>query len=456
LWLVWALCFVSSCKSAKDDNTVAKPAVIDKGIYALQAEQDLDRLLNQIGDSRYVLLGEASHGTSEYYTWRAAISRRLIQEKGFNIIAVEGDWPDAYQLNRYIKGDHTAGKSATEALKNFERWPTWMWANAEIAELAEWLRTHNSTQAADQKVGFYGLDVYSLWESIESVVAYMDKVDPASAQAARQAYQCFASFRKDEQAYASATMNNAELCKQELMQSLAKVRQMLASRLQAGDEEAFSVEQNALVAVNAQHYYQQMVRSNAESWNVRDRHMMETINRLMQLHGPQAKIIVWEHNTHVGDARATDMQQEGMVNVGQLVREQHESEGVYIVGFGSHRGSVIAASAWESPMRVMKVPEAQAGSWEAMLHHTAPADKLVMLRELAGDPRFNKPIGHRAIGVVYNPNSERGNYVPSVMTKRYDAFLFIDETQALHPLPNSSGGRIMGIGQLMLPPLANY
>ena len=220
LWQVWAMCFLLSCKSTKDDSNVAKPAVIDKGVYALQGEQDLDRLLDQIGDSRYVLLGEASHGTSEYYTWRAAISRRLIQEKGFNIIAVEGDWPDAYQLNRYIKGDNTAGSSAAEALKSFERWPTWMWANTEIAELAEWLRTHNTAQDANRKVGFYGLDVYSLWESMESVVAYMDKVDPATAQAARNAYQCFASFQKDEQAYASATMNNPELCKQELTQVL--------------------------------------------------------------------------------------------------------------------------------------------------------------------------------------------------------------------------------------------
>jgi len=456
-WLVCAMeLLLLSCKATKDDNNVAKPAVIDKGAYALQGEQDLNRLIDQVGNSRYVLLGEASHGTSEYYTWRAAISRRLIQEKGFNLIAVEGDWPAAYQLNRYIKGDNTAGSSATEALRSFQRWPTWMWANTEIAELAEWLRTHNTGQVANRQVGFYGLDVYSLWESMESVMAYMDRVDPATARAARDAYQCFAAFQKDEQAYAAATMNRPNLCRQELVESLAKVRQTLASRLQAGEEEAFSVEQNALVAVNAQNYYREMVRNNAESWNVRDRHMMETIKRLMQRHGPQAKIIVWEHNTHVGDARATDMQQEGMVNVGQLVREQHQSEGVYIVGFGSHRGSVIAASAWDSPMRTMRVPEAQPGSWEAMLHHTAPADKLVMLRELAGDPRLSKPIGHRAIGVVYNPNSERGNYVPSVMPERYDAFLFIDQTQALHPLPTQSGGRTMGFGQLMLSPLANF
>jgi erythromycin esterase-like protein len=455
--LVWAMGFLLlSCKATKDDNKVANPAVLDKGVYALQGEPDLDRLIDQIGNSRYVLLGEASHGTSEYYTWRAAISRRLIQEKGFNIIAVEGDWPDAYQLNRYIKGDRTAGNTAAEALRSFQRWPTWMWANTEVAEWAEWLRSHNTGQIANQKVGFYGLDVYSLWESMEAVMAYMDRVDPSTAQAARNAYQCFASFQKDEQAYASATIHNPNLCEQALLQSLAKVRQTLASRLQAGDEEAFSIEQNALVAVNAQNYYRQMVRNNAESWNVRDRHMMETINRLMQRHGPGAKIIVWEHNTHVGDARATDMQQEGMVNVGQLVREQHQPEGVYIVGFGSYRGSVIAAGAWESPMRMMKVPEAQPGSWEAMLHHTAPANKLVMLHELAGDPRLGRPIGHRAIGVVYNPNSERGNYVPSVMPERYDAFLFIDQTQALQPLPNQSGSRTMGIRQLLLPPLANF
>jgi erythromycin esterase-like protein len=408
--------------------------------------------MNEIGDARYVLLGEASHGTSEYYTWRAAITRRLIAEKGFNLIAVEGDWPDAYQLNRYIKADNGAESSAREALRAFERWPTWMWANEEVAELAEWLRSHNDSQSAAQKVGFYGLDVYSLWESMEAVVAYLDQIDPTAAQTARQAYQCMAAYGKDEQAYASASIQSPNLCVRELQQVLDQVRERQASAIQAGNEAAFQAEQNALVVVNAGRYYRAMVQSDVQSWNVRDQHMTETINRLMQRHGPQAKMIVWEHNTHVGDARATDMQQAGMVNVGQLVREQHEAEGVYVVGFGSDHGTVIAANAWESPLRTMRVPQARAGSWEHMLHHTQPANKLILLKELATDPRFTRSIGHRAIGVVYNPGSEQGNYVPSVLPQRYDAFMYIDETHALRPLPNTAGGRTVRTGFLLHTP----
>jgi erythromycin esterase len=396
---------------------------------------DLDVLMQEIGDARYVLLGEASHGTHEYYTWRAEISKRLIEEKGFTIIAVEGDWPDAYQVNQYIKGQHAAA-NAKEVLQNFNRWPTWMWANEEIAGLTEWLKTYNSGQGARQ-VGFYGLDVYSLWESMEAVMAYLDQTDPAAAQKARAAYQCFASFNKDEQAYATATMRNTELCAAELSSMLSAVQASIQAK--GMSEETFNVEQNALAAVNAQRYYHAMVRSSTNSWNIRDQHMTQTINRLMQLHGPEAKIIVWEHNTHVGDARATDMAAEGMVNVGQLVREQHQAEGVYIVGFGSYQGSVIAGSAWEAPMQRMNVPPAQPQSWEALMHAITPADKIIITKEWRDDPELMKTRGNRAIGVVYDPKREQGNYVPTQLADRYDAFLFIDKTQALKPLNLPSG-----------------
>lgn len=433
------LFIITSCtQSKKDADTPAPTTFVNQGVYPLASTTDLDILLQEIGNARYVLLGEASHGTHEFYTWRAEITKRLIQEKGFTLIAVEGDWPDAYQLNQYIKGQNTQGANARETLKAFNRWPTWMWANEEIAELAEWLRTYNSGQVPT-KVGFYGLDVYSLWESMEVVIQYLEATDPQRAATARAAYECFASYKGDEQAYASATLRNPDLCADELAAMLESVRSGMQAIPSA--EEAFNLEQNALVAVNAEKYYHTMVRDNAGSWNVRDRHMTETINRLMQLHGPEAKIIVWEHNTHVGDARATDMAAEGMVNVGQLVREQHAGEGVYVVGFGTYQGSVIAGSSWGASPRKMPVPAAQTQSWENIMHQTAPANKIVLTRELKDNAEAMKTRGHRAIGVVYDPAHEQGNYVPTILPDRYDAFMFIDQTEALRPLPVNATGR---------------
>lgn len=436
-FLAWlSLPALYSC-SLTGDNAGKAPKdglKVDKGIYPLETEASLDILLQEIGDAKYVLLGEASHGTAEFYTWRTAITKRLVEEKGFTFIAVEGDWPDAYAVNQYIKGIDQSSTHAATVLKAFNRWPTWMWANEEIAALAEWLKAYNSKKTSN--VGFYGLDVYSLWESMEQVIQYLEITDPESAKSARAAYQCFASYHPDEQAYARATLQQSEVCAEELSAMLQQVQASLHASGISG-EEAFNVEQNALVAVNAEKYYHAMVRSDAGSWNIRDRHMNETINRLMQLYGPDAKCIIWAHNTHVGDARATDIKTAGMVNIGQLIREQHSQDGVYVVGFSSYEGSVIAGQSWGSPMQRMQVPAAQAGSWEAIFHHTAPANKIILTKELKDNPVYMQSRGHRAIGVVYDPWNEGGNYVPTLLPERYDAMLFIDKTEALHPLPNN-------------------
>jgi erythromycin esterase-like protein len=433
VWLFLPMLY--SCSLTGDSASLKQPSNglnANNGVHALNAEADLDILLQEIGEANYVLLGEASHGTAEFYTWRAAITKRLIEEKGFTFIAVEGDWPDAYELNRYVKGYDQTSTNAEDVLKAFNRWPTWMWANKEIAELAEWLKAYNGQHPT--KVGFYGLDVYSLWESMEQVIQYLEATDPEAAKSARAAYQCFASYNQDEQAYASATLQKQELCAEELAAMLQQVQASLAASSAKG-EEAFSIEQNALVAQNAEKYYYAMARSNAGSWNIRDRHMHETLNRLMQLHGPNAKCIVWAHNTHIGDARATDMKESGMVNIGQLIREEHGQEGVYIVGFSSYQGSVIAGQNWGAPLQRMQVPAAQAGSWEALLHQSEPANKLILTKHLKDNPVYMQRRGHRAIGVVYDPSNENGNYVPTVLPERYDAVLFIDQTEALHPLP---------------------
>ncbi len=404
-------------------------------IHPLNDEPDLDPLLDQIGDARFVLLGEASHGTADYYTWRARLSRRLIEEKGFHFLAVEGDWPDCYRVNRYVKGMEDSGDSARDVLPAFERWPTWMWANEEIAELAEWLRRHNEHLAEERRVGFYGLDVYSLWDSLYAIMGYLHRADPHSLPAAMQAFRCFESYGEDVQEYARATRFVPNSCEGEVVQLLTQLRARAPHFEHDGRDSYFNAEQNALVLKNAEAYYRAMVRGGPDSWNIRDRHMSETLDRLARHHGPAAKAIVWEHNTHIGDARFTDMADEGEVNVGQLVRERHGEEGVVLVGFGSYQGSVIAGQEWDALWERMPVPEAREGSWEEILHRIQPANKLLLFAQANETRELLQSRGHRAIGVVYHPEYERlGNYVPTVLPRRYDAFLFLDQTQALHPL----------------------
>jgi len=395
----------------------------------------LDELLDEIGDARYVLIGEASHGTSEFYTWRAHLTRRLITERGFSFVAVEGDWPDLYEVNRYAKGYPDTGGSAEEVLDRFRRWPTWMWANWEVVAFVEWLRRHNLALPTDHRVGFYGFDVYSLWDSMRQILDFLAERDPQAHQLALRAWHCFEPYGEEAQDYAWATLALVpEGCEDEVVELVGGIRHRLPAYPE--DWEAkLNAEQNAWVIVGAERYYRTMVRGGAASWNIRDLHMTQTLERLMRYHGDGAKGIVWAHNTHVGDARATDMAAQGMFNVGQLVRERHGDEGVYAVGFGSYAGTVIAARAWGDQMEVMPIPEARADSWEAHFHRTSTRTRITTLGRYRDDPEMMRPRGHRAIGVVYHPEREAaGNFVPTVLPARYDAFIFLDRTIALHPL----------------------
>ncbi len=402
----------------------------------LEVREDLNPLLERIGEARYVLLGEASHGTSEYYTWRTMLSQRLIEEKGFQFIAVEGDWPDCYRVNRYVKNYPDAAETAREVLQNFERWPTWMWANEEIEALAQWLRRYNDSRPAEKKIGFYGLDVYSLWDSLYAVMSYLRRVDPDALPAALRAFRCFAPYGEDEQEYAQATAFVPTSCEEEVIDLLRELRQKAPVYRANSQEEYFQTEQNALVLKNAESYYRAMIRGGPDSWNIRDRHMAETLDRLMRHHGPRAKAIIWEHNTHIGDARFTDMADDGMANVGQLIRERHEADGVVLIGFGSYEGTVIAGKQWDAPMEEMPVPPARTGSWEEVLHRNRPVNQMLIFTDESRTEPLLKPRGHRAIGVVYHPEYEQfGNYVPTVLPRRYDSFLYVDRTHALHPLP---------------------
>jgi erythromycin esterase-like protein len=363
--------------------------------------------MEKIGDAHYVLLGEASHGTSDYYTWRARLSQRLIQEKDFSFIAVEGDWPACYRLNRYIKGN-SEGQNAYEVLQTFHRWPTWMWANWEVVALAEWLRDYNENFAygrlPTQQIGFYGLDVYSLHESLAAINDYLTEHEPEALAAAKEAYRCFEPYGRNGQEYAWGTALVPKSCENEVVALLREMRQRITSssvykEMEDDPEAAFNAEQNAWVVAEAEHYYRTMLRGSAASWNVRDYHMADTLDRLMTHYGPEAKAIVWEHNTHIGDARATDMSRANMVNVGQLARERHQDDSVVLVGFGSHRGTVVAADAWGAAMEIMPVPEAQPDSWEDVLHQTETADKLLLMDDLRSVEAGRQRRGHRAIGV---------------------------------------------------------
>jgi erythromycin esterase-like protein len=400
----------------------------------LGSPADLDPLLARVGNARIVLLGEASHGTHEYYTWRAAITRRLVEEKGFSFVAVEGDWPDCYRVNRFVKGDPDAAADPREALDTFRRWPTWMWANEEVLELVGWMREHNAGRPDDRKVGFYGLDVYSLWDSLHEVMGFLRKADGEAFDSARRALKCFEPFGEDAQDYARATVLVPHSCQDQVVDLLRLVRARREQATPGSRDGQFVAEQNAWVVQNAEAYYRAMVRSDSGSWNVRDRHMADTLNRLMARHGPAAKAVVWEHNTHIGDARYTDMADEGMVNLGQLVRDRYGEADVVLVGFGSHRGRVIAGRAWGDPWEEMRVPPARDDSWEDVFHQTGDDNRLLVFPRLeTGEAAGWR--GHRAIGVVYRPQFEQfGNYVPTVLPRRYDAFLYFDQTQAVRPL----------------------
>ena len=403
---------------------------VKSACHELKYDKDLDPLMERIGDARIVMLGEASHGTHEFYTWRARISRRLIDEKGFNFIAVEGDWPDCYALNRYIK-QYGTEINAVDVLKRFNRWPTWMWANWEIVAFADWLRKYNQAISTESKIGFYGLDVYSLWESVELIMQYLEKNDPDALAVAREAFNCFEPYKKDEGRYARASRSVSESCEPEMLRLLATIHEKMP-RYDGDVEQAFNMEQNALVAVNAEKYYRTMLKGDAHSWNVRDSHMQDTLERLLLFHGPRSKAIVWAHNTHIGNASATEMADKGMYNIGELSRKKYND--TVLIGLGTYKGGVIAGEYWGDDMKKMMVPEGKQDSWEHILHQGASHSCLLIMNQLK-ESALEVPFDHRAIGVVYRPEYERAaNYVKSIIPFRYDAFIFIDETIALHPL----------------------
>lgn len=399
---------------------------------------EYDPLLRAIGDARLVLIGEASHGTHDFYRERARITRRLIEEKGFQAVAVEADWPDAYRVNRFVTaptGDEQQSEQAFEALSGFRRFPAWMWRNMDVLAFLEWLRGYN--QRCSRSVGFFGLDLYSLYSSAQEVLRFLDRNDPEAAARARFRYSCFDQFGEDSQAYGyAAGFELTESCEQRVMEQLHEIRQR-SSSVEAGGElanEFFSARENAEVVRDAERYYRTMFGGRVSSWNLRDRHMAETLDRLLGHLGPESKVVVWAHNSHLGDARATEMGRAGELNLGQLVRQQY-GDASFLLGFTTYSGEVTAASNWDEPAERKVVRRALPKSIEALFHETGLGDFLLPLRAEPICTALSKPLLERAIGVIYRPETERiSHYFEARIAEQFDAVIHIDRTLALIPL----------------------
>jgi erythromycin esterase-like protein len=410
-------------------------------------DDDYDRLLEAARDARFVLLGEASHGTHEFYRERARITRRLIAEHGFAAVGVEADWPAAHRVSRYVRGAGDDG-TAVEALADFRRFPAWMWRNADVLDFVGWLRAHNDGRAERDRVGFFGLDLYSLHESMDAVLAYLDKVDPDAARRARERYACFESFADDPQAYGhAASLSVTASCEDEVVGQLLELRRRAADLAQrdgrVARDEFFQAEQNARTVRNAEQYYRTMFRGHVESWNLRDRHMVETLEAVaadLERAGRPAKVVVWAHNSHLGDARATEMSERDELNVGQLVRERYGRDAL-LVGFTTYTGTVTAASDWGAPAERKQVRPALRGSYEALFHEVGVPRFVLRLLDDAGiADELARPRLQRAIGVIYRPGSERAShYFHARLAQQFDAVLHFDVTRAVEPLERSAG-----------------
>jgi len=413
-------------------------------------ESDYDSLLELIGESRFVLLGEASHGTHEFYRERALITQRLISEKGFTAVVIEGDWPDAYRVNQYVSGQNE-DTTADEALSGFKRFPTWMWRNTEVVNFIDWLRAHNESLApSSASVGFYGMDLYSLFTSIDEVLKYLDEVDPIAAEIARKRYACFDHFDRSSELYGYSQSIKGGLisCEKQVLSQMIELYKQGSNYLMHGGVDAagtlFHAQQNARLVKNAEEYYRNMFNASVSSWNLRDQHMFEVLSNLDKFlshqHDKPAKMVVWAHNSHLGDARATEMGARGELNVGQLMRQAYGHE-VRTIGFTTYHGTVTAASDWGGPVKRIKVRTALHGSYEDYFHQTG-IDSFYL--PIKGNHLLDEAFSYehhleRAIGVIYAPSTERqSHYFHTNLTRQFDAVIHIDQTQGLKPLELTS------------------
>ena len=395
---------------------------------------DLNPLLQRIGPARIVLLGEATHGTSEFYRMRERITRELIVKKGFRFVAIEADWPDAARVDHYVRHFQYQPSEWTA----FARFPTWMWRNTEVRDFVSWLRKYNGTAEQGERVAFHGLDLYSLYDSIRSVLNYLDEVDPASARVARERYGCLTPWQRDPATYGHAALTGSyPTCESDVARTLADLLAKRRAYAEHDGERFLDAAQNARLVANAERYYRIMYYGSRASWNLRDSHMFETLKDLLAFHGADSRAVVWAHNSHIGNAAATEMAARGEHNIGQLCREKF-GDRAYLIGFGTNSGTVAAASEWDGPMEVKKVRPALANSYEQLCHATGLARFMLGLRgrgDLCGPKRLGKEHLERAIGVIYRPETElASHYFQANLPQQFDEYVWLDETHAVTPL----------------------
>jgi protein-L-isoaspartate(D-aspartate) O-methyltransferase len=394
---------------------------------------ELDALLERIGDAKIVLLGEATHGTSEFYRMRERISQELITRKGFRFVAIEGDWPDVARLDHYVRHFEYPPSEWTA----FARFPTWMWRNNEVRSFVDWLHAHNAEHAPQERVAIYGLDLYSLYTSIGVVLKYLDEVDPDSARIARQRYGCLTPWQADPATYGHAALTGTyRTCEKEVVRMLEDILHKQSDYSAHDGERFMDAVQNARLVTDAERYYRIMYYGSRASWNLRDTHMFETLKTLLEFHGPESKAIVWAHNSHVGDAAATEMSARGEYNIGHLCRQEF-GDGVYSIGFGTHSGTVAAASDWDGPMEVKEVLPSLEQSYERLCHETGRPRFLLPLRGRSTAEvrdRLATPRLERAIGVIYRPETElASHYFQAVLPAQFDEYIWFDESRAVTP-----------------------
>lgn len=437
-----AVRFVPLISDADTGSAAAAPARRDDPGGTLRAgcepfesveTADLEPLLHRLGDARLVLIGEASHGTSEFYRMRNRITRQLIRRRGFRVIAIEADWPDAARIDHYVRHFEYPPSEWTA----FSRFPTWMWRNRDVREFVDWLRDHNGNAAVPQRVAFHGLDLYSLYSSIRTVLEYLDDVDPQTAALARERYGCLTPWQSDPITYGRAALTEPyRSCEREVVRILVEISKKQREYAEHDGERFLDAMQNARLVANAERYYRTMYYGAESSWNLRDRYMFETLQALLQHHAPDNKTVVWAHNSHVGDAEATAMSSRGEFNLGHLCREEFGGA-MYAIGFGTDHGTVAAASDWDGPMEVKQVRPALDDSYEHLLHETGCGGAFLGLRTLEPGARavLATPRIERAIGVVYRPETERAShYFQAVLPRQFDEYVWVDGTRAVEPL----------------------
>jgi protein-L-isoaspartate(D-aspartate) O-methyltransferase len=416
------------------DGTLAQAIAKSSEKFTSIDSANLEPMLRRIGDARVVLVGESTHGTSEFYRMRERISRELIGKKGFSFVAIEGDWPDAARIDHYVRHSKVPPSEWTA----FARFPIWMWRNREVREFVDWLRSRNADFKPSDRVAFHGLDLYSLYNSIRSVLEYLDRVDPEAAAVARRRYGCLTPWQSDPSVYGQATLSGQyQTCEREVTSMLTDLMHKRRAYAEHDGERFLDAVQNARLVANAERYYRTMYYGSRSSWNLRDSHMFETLKNLLTFHGPQSKGIVWAHNSHVGDSAATEMSARDEYNIGHLCRQEF-GDASYSIGFGTNSGTVAAASNWDEPMEVKTVRPGLAGSYERLCHQTGDPRFLLPLRGLGTTAPLAgllQPRLERAIGVIYRPETElQSHYFEAILPRQFDEFVWFDETSAVTPL----------------------